>query len=194
MLYTIAVAAAIAAVGAPDAAMPLDWRGRIEADHSIDREPLLRLREAGPKQDPWKEICVVCNRHGPTNIPAASGLWATAMGLGTNASGSVSTAMGGFSKASGSTATAMGYETIASGEVATAMGNTTVASGHSSTAMGFHTIASGNQSVAMGWFTNASGPVSVAMGVDTVASGDYATSMGVSGEQLYLYFTYTYSE
>src|SRR5690625_1085898 len=101
---------------------------------------------------------------------------------GGTASGDISTAMGSSTTASGIYSTAMGRYTEASGDASTAMGDYTEASGGSSTAMGRYTEASGLASTAMGYWTEASGYASTAMGYETEASGYDSTAMGYETE------------
>jgi hypothetical protein len=109
---------------------------------------------------------------------SATGDYAIAMGLWTEANQIASTAMGRDTTASGLASTAMGSDTEAIGPRSTAMGADTKAIGHDSTAMGSQTIADGPQSTAMGYGTTAGGQFSTAMGIGTTASGTASTAMG----------------
>jgi len=125
---------------------------------------------------------IQCDQTGATSYPPGSekqGNWATALGLGTNASGFGSTAMGVMTKALGYYTTTMGTSTIASKHGSVAMGGYTEASGTESTATGYMTQASGDTSFTMGDSTKASGTWAVAMGYFTEAKEDQ--SLAVSG-------------
>src|SRR5690625_2489145 len=130
----------------------------------------------------------------------ASGDYATAFGVQSEASGIGSFATGGielngtFAKggtASGDVSTAMGFETEATGHYSTALGIESEASGNGSFATGGYEIngtfytagtASDDAATAMGARTIASGYISTAMGRLTEASGDVSTAMGRSTE------------
>ncbi len=88
----------------------------------------------------------------PSSIYGATGDYAFASGLRTEASGPSSIAMGFGSKSSGIYSIAIGYNPIASGGVSTAFGNQTLASGSLATAAGSETKAESLASTAMGQF------------------------------------------
>jgi hypothetical protein len=117
-----------------------------------------------------------------SSTAGATGSYGTATGYGTKASNIYATALGVFSEASGNSSIAMGRSTLASGGYSTAMGYLTEASANSSTALGRSTLASGSNSTAMGYETNALSINSTAMGNGTIASGNNSIAMGFETE------------
>jgi len=117
---------------------------------------------------------------------------AIALGVKANASGAFSTAIGLEPQAKGWNSMAFGQGTISNGEGAVAMGRGCVADGvgsvslgsgaytgtFASTAMGHAAQATGYISFAVGWEPKARGTSSVSLGRFTEANGDYSFATG----------------
>ena len=110
---------------------------------------------------------------------AASGLYAVAVGGGSDASGSSSFAAGNAT-ASDQYAMALGDRVTASGSRSVAMGYFSMASGDYSTATGSGNNSIGNYSFTTGSSNTATGPWSVAMNRGNSVPGTYATALGYS--------------
>ncbi len=102
---------------------------------------------------------------------AATGNYAVANGVGTDAAAFDGIAMGSVSKVSASGGLAVGAGALVSGTYGVAVGETSVASGPQASAMGY-------QSSARGLGASALGTLSSAAGNDSVATGDFSTAAG----------------
>lgn len=108
----------------------------------------------------------------------ASGNYAFAVGVNTEASGYASIAMGEGSMATSRDAIAIGGSNESSGESATTIGYANKAEGYATTAIGYGNKASYNYSVAIGNANNATATAAVAMGAGNTASNAYAVATG----------------
>ncbi|EOR03880.1 hypothetical protein F896_03327, partial [Acinetobacter genomosp. 15BJ] len=126
-------------------------------------------------------------RHGSVAVGVqakASGNFATAVGLSSDATADVSSAFGVQAKAAGLGSIALGAVSQASGDGAAALGVNAQATGYESIALGSGltkdkaALASGAQSTAVGHTATATGNQSVALGVDSTSTGAAAIAIG----------------
>ncbi|HPC98726.1 MAG TPA: hypothetical protein PL040_07105 [Bacteroidales bacterium] len=129
----------------------------------------------------------------PLSTPTrASGSYATAIGMGAQASNTGAIGIGVATIAQGAYTSSFGWGATSLGNYATALGFRAYASGANSTAVGYYSYATasyghafgyrayatGTASLSLGFYANASKPYSTAMGYYAAASGDYSTAIG----------------
>lgn len=113
------------------------------------------------------------------NDAVASNDTSIAMGRHPLSAGQDSVALGAYADALGLRTVSIGYSTISNGTYSLAMGDYSISSGYVSTSLGRWTRAMGDHSIAMGLFSRASGNHSVAIGEDIEAAGNHSFAIAL---------------